>query len=319
MSVHNNAPHLAPAIESVLTQSFGDFEMLILNDGSTDGSAAIIDQFAAADPRVRAIHQGNCGLITSLNRLLAEARAPLVARMDGDDIALPERFARQRTFLLERPDYGVVGTRIDIIDDKGRRLANRLDHPTSFEDLLATLEGGPVLCHPSVMMRRDLVLAVGGYRGAYRHCEDYDLWLRLVERTKLCSLPERLLHYRHSLNQVSSRHTVAQQMGAAVAWLAHLERASGRPDPTEGLNEIPPIEKLDDLFGRAGIARAVRAKVAPGIVYSPVALRGDGYKLLVDYVREGGARLGLWRTAARLVKLREPRRALGLAAALTLG
>ena len=318
MSVYNNAPTLALAIDSILSQSFTDFEFLIVDDGSSDESGAIIDAYAARDARVRPIHQANRGLIASLNRMVDEARAPLIARMDGDDISLPARFERQVAFLDANPDHGVVGTWTNSIDDAGVFRPDLDGHPTTHAAFLAALERGPVLCHPSVVMRRDVVQAVGGYHAAFRHCEDYDLWLRLAERTKLCSLPERLILYRHSETQVSNRHAVPQQIGAAVAWLAHVERLAGRPDPSEHWDALPPVEQFDAIFG-AGTARWVRARVAPGILYSPAALRGEGYDLIREHVAEGGARAGLWRTAARLLTLGEPVRAAGLAAALVRG
>ncbi len=316
MSVYNNDRWLAEAIESIVAQSFGDFECLIVNDGSTDDSGAIIDDFAARDPRIRAIHQENRGLVASLNRLIAEARAPLIARMDGDDIALPERFARQVAFLSANPDHGVVGTCTDDLDEAGRIKRNIDHHPLTHAAFLDALETGPLLCHSSVLMRTDVVRAAGGYRRAFRHCEDYDLWLRLANRTRLCSLPDRLLRYRRSDSQVSSAHAVEQQVGAAVSFVAYEERAAGRPDPTALLERLPPVHELDALFGRPGVARAVRAKVAPAIVYSVEGLRAEGFGLLIDHVREGGSKAGLWRTAGRLVKLGEPARAARLAAAL---
>jgi len=316
MSVFNNAPHLAAAIESICAQSFADFEFLIVNDGSTDESPAIIDRFAAADPRIRAIHQPNRGLVASLNRMIDAARAPLIARMDGDDIALPERFARQIAFLDANHDFGVVGTWTNSIDDNGVFHADEDGHPTTHDAFLAAMERGPLLCHPSVIMRRDVVRAVGGYHHVFKHCEDYDLWLRLSERTQLCSIPERLLLYRHSEGQVSSRHAVPQQIGAAVAWLSHLERAAGRPDPTDARDTLPPIDTLDTVFGREGVARTVRARVVPNILYARSALKGEGFKLMLDYLREGGDTAGMWRTVARLLTIGEPGRAAQLATTL---
>lgn len=317
MSVYNAGRFLPQAIESMLAQSFGDFEFLIVNDGSTDGSADVIDAYAARDPRIRPIHQDNRGLVASLNRLIDEARAPLIARMDGDDVSQPERLARQVRFMAENPDHGVVGTWATSIDEEGRSCDNGgLDQPTDFTSFLAALHGKPLLCHPSAMLRTEVARAAGGYRALYRHCEDYDLWLRLAERTKLCSIPERLILYRYSDNQVSSRHILAQAIGAEVAWLAHLERQAGRPDPTAGLDKLPPLSELDAVFGRPGVAAEVRDMVAPRIVYSDVALGGEGYDLLLDHVRAGGARGGLWRTAARLVKMGAPAKAVRLAATL---
>lgn len=319
MSVYDNAPYLRAAIDSILAQTFADFEFLIVNDGSSDGSAEIIDAYAAADSRVRAIHQENRGLVPSLNRLLAEARAPLIARMDGDDVCLPERFARQVAFLEANPDYGVVGCWAQDIDEEGR-FGNGIggDQPTTHEGFLDALLGKPLMCHPSAMLRAEVVRGVGGYRALYRHCEDYDLWLRLCEVTRLCSLPERLILYRYSDSQVSTRHILPQAVGAAVAWFAHLERVAGRPDPTDGLDHLPPVDTLDTLFGRPGIAKAVREMVAPRLIYSDVALGGEGYDILLAHVRDGGDREGLWKTAARMARWGLPLRALRLAGALAL-
>jgi glycosyltransferase involved in cell wall biosynthesis len=316
MSVYNNAPYLAHAIESILAQTFTDFEFLIVDDGSTDGSGAIIDRFATNDSRIRPTHQANAGLITSLNRMIDEARAPLIARMDGDDIALPERFARQVAFLDANPDIGVLGTGCTCIDEDGRPSVYKFDNVTTPEDVVEDLKNGPPLCHPSVVMRRDAVRAVGGYHRAYKHCEDYDLWLRLSEKVRMANLPERLLLYRQSETQVSNRHAYVQKIGAAIAWEAHVERMAGRPDPTEALDVLPPMDELDKVFGREGTFRTVREKVALGIVYTPAALRGEGFDLMLAHIRAGGATDGFWRTVVRLFTLGEPIRALRLAAAL---
>jgi len=320
MSVHNGERFLSAAIESVLNQSFGDFELLLLDDGSRDESPAIINGYAARDARIRPILRENRGLIASLNQLIGEARAPIVARMDADDICKPERFARQIGFMAANPDYGVVGCWTEDIDEHGGPFTvSGPEHPANHEDFLVAIENGwPLICHPAAMFRKDLVVAVGAYHGAFRHCEDLDLWLRLASVTRLCSIPERLLRYRHYPEQVSSRHATEQQIGAAVARLAYAERLAGLPDPTANLTSLPPIDHLDVLFGREGIARQVRARVAPQLLYSRAGLRDAGFDLLVDYLREGGRHHGIWRTVARLVLFGEPLRAARLAATLTL-
>jgi len=320
ISVYNGERFLAPAIESVLAQTFGDFELLILDDGSRDATQAIIQRYAALDSRIRPILRENRGLVASLNQLIEEARAPIIARMDADDICMPERFARQIAFLAGHPDHGVVGCWSEDIDEFGNSYSVVApEHPDTHEGFLAAIESGaPLLCHPAVMYRRDLVRSVGGYHAAFRHCEDLDLWLRLASVTKLCSIPERLIRYRHYDEQVSSRHATEQQIGAAVARLAYDARKAGRPDPTQHLAALPPLDELDGLFGSEGVARNVRARVAPGLLYSRAGLRGHGFDLLVDYLREGGPREGMWRTVARLVRFGEPARAARLAATLTL-
>ena len=317
MSVFNADRFLHEAIASIRAQTRPDFEFLVLNDGSTDGSRAIIDAHAAADPRIVPIHRENRGLVASLNELVARARAPIVARMDADDVAMPERFARQLAFLDAHPDYGVIGCWTSDIDQHGRPYPlDGPDHPVTHDEFVASVGHGPLVCHPSAMIRADAVRAVGGYHAAFRHCEDFDLWLRLAGVTKLGSLPERLLRYRHTDEQVSSRHAVEQQIGAAISTIAWQERRAGRPDPTATLARLPPVAELDRLFARPGVAEEVRARVAPGLLYSRIALGSEGYDLLLAHVREGGRTAGLWRTVGRLAKLGHPARAVRLAATL---
>lgn len=317
MSVYNGADYLPLAIESILDQSFADFEFLILNDGSTDTSATVIDAYAARDSRIRAIHQENRGLIVSLNQLVAEACAPIIARMDGDDIAMPDRFVEQYRFLENNLDYGVVSSWTIDIDRDGKPypIAGN-DHPTNFDDFLKAIEDGPLLCHPSAMFRRDLVLSVGGYHAAFKHCEDYDLWLRLAGVTKLCSLPQRLMKYRHTDSQISNRHVVEQQIGVSASRFAYRERAAGRADPTESLVTLPPLSDYDILFDRPGAAAEARAMVASGLLYSPVAMKGEGFDLLMEHLKDGSHIVGLPRTVLRLLRFGEPVRAARLAAAL---
>lgn len=320
MSVYNGERFLAEAIESVLAQSFSDFEFLIVDDGSLDGTREIIEYYAARDLRIRLIAQENRGLIASLNRMLEEARAPLVARMDGDDVCHPERFMRQVAFLADNPDVGVLGTWSDHIDESGLPYpVNGPDQPLTESGFFAAIERGDCpLSHPAVIYRRDVVRSVNGYRPAFRHCEDFDLWLRLASVTRLTNIPERLVRYRHYPGQVSIRHATEQQIGAAIALMAYHERAAGRPDPTAGLARLPPIDQLDALFGRAGISRLTRSRVAAGLIYSPEGMRGDGFDLVMRHLRDGGSRQGMWRTVLRLVRFGRPIRAVRLAAMLAL-
>ena len=318
MSVYNGERFLAEAIESILAQDFPDFEFLILDDGSTDGTADMVRAFAARDWRIRPIIRENRGLVASLNQLLAEARAPIVARMDADDIAHPSRFSTQMAFLAANPDCGVVGSwSRDMDENGGPYTTGGRDHPVEHDEFLYNIRhGGPLLCHPSVMYRREVVLAQGGYHAAFRHCEDLDLWLRLASSTRMANIPERLIRYRHYLGQVSKRHATEQQVGAAIAYEAWRVRSEGRPDPTAHVDRLPPIEELDAFFGEEGVARRVRKAVTNGILHSPIALRDNGFDIMLQHIRDGGSHQGMWRTVARLVKLGEPLRALRLSAAL---
>jgi hypothetical protein len=163
-----------------------------------------------------------------------------------------------------------------------------------------------------------LVLAQGGYHRAFLHCEDLDLWLRLASVTKIANIPERLTRYRHYAGQVSKKYATVQQIGAAIAYEAWHMRESGRPDPTAELDHLPPIDQLDALFGEPGVAQRVRARVTGGIVYSRVAMRDEGFDILLSHVRDGGPKPPMWRTVARLLRFGEPARAARLAAALVL-
>lgn len=321
LSVYNGERYLAAALDSVLAQTFADFELLVLDDGSTDGTRAIVLAAAARDARVRPILRENRGLVASLNELVAAARAPIVARMDADDICDPERFARQHAFLSAHPEVGLVGCWNAHIDAAGREAhVPGADHPTSHEAILAAMERGQTpFSHPTVMFRRAVMQDAGGYHPAFRHCEDFDLWLRLADRTRLANLPERLLHYRRHEGQVSANHTLAQQWGSAVARLAWRERRAGRDDPTADLPALPRVDGLDRLFGRGGTAAEACAMVVPGLLYSSACASAEGLALIVAHLAAGGSRTGLWRAVGRLVRLGEPAGAARLARVLAFG
>ena len=320
MSVYNGDRFLPEAIASVLEQSFTDFEFLILDDGSSDGTRLIIEDYARRDSRIQPIFRENRGLVASLNQLLGQARAAIVARMDADDICLPERFAKQVAFLNENADYGVVGSWVSDIDDQDQLWPHQVPPlPTTHEEIIAAIDSSdPLFCHPSVMYRRDIVHNVGNYSNAFPHCEDLDLWLRLASETRMANLPEKLLRYRRHSFQVSNLHATLQHTGAAIARLAYQERKEGRADPTADLNVPPQIEDLDTLFGCVGIARKVRNSLALSLQYSRVSLRDQGFEVILRHLRDGGEHRGLWRTVARLLRMGEPRRALRLASTLAL-
>ena len=246
MAVYNGERWLAETLASLAGQTFDDFEIVIIDDGSTDGSADLLAKAAARDARYRVITQANCGLVASLNRGLAEAQAPLVARIDADDIAEPERFARQIAFLGAHPAVAALGSAIRIISEDGafRRLQA---YPCGPSAVAKAMLLSCALAHPAVMMRREAVLAVGGYREAFRHAEDYDLWLRLSERHELDNLPEPLLRYRQHGGSVSFRHRQQQALVTFVARHCAQARRAGRPDPLHGLNRPMDLGILKEL------------------------------------------------------------------------
>lgn len=240
MAVHNGERWLAETLASLSAQTFSDFEVVVIDDGSTDDSAAILAAAAGRDARYRVVTQTNCGLVASLNRGLTEARALLVARIDADDVAEPERFARQVAFLATRPEVAAVGSAIRIIDGDGRFLRIQT-YPCGPEAVAKAMLRGCALAHPAVMMRRAAVQTIGGYREAFRHAEDYDLWLRLGESHALDNLPEPLLRYRRHGGSVSFRYRQQQALASFVARCCARERRDGRPDPLRDLSG--PMER----------------------------------------------------------------------------
>ena len=315
MSVFNNAPHLDTAIGSIIAQSFNDFEFLIVNDGSTDGSGAIIDDWARRDSRIRPMHQDNHGFIYSLNRMIAEARAPWLARMDGDDGSYPDRFAMQMAWLSDNPGYAILGTQIDLIDDAGHPIGDANRAPMTPDEFEAAREHGPLMMHNTVIMRRDVIQNMGGYRAAFRHAEDYDLWLRAMEQMPMANLPDVLATYRQSPSQVSYRRVVEQRLNAAAAFEAGEERRAGRHDPTQDLERLPPLSQFDALFGRPVTSRIAR-RVVPDLLYSTEFLTGEHFGLIFDYVAQVGADADTRRTVLRLLKMGQFARAGQLARAL---
>jgi glycosyltransferase involved in cell wall biosynthesis len=203
LPVFNAEIYLQAAMESVLSQTFEDFELLALDDGSTDGSLRILKSYAAKDDRIRIISRENKGLVETLNELISEAKGQYLARMDADDICMPQRFEKQVAFMDAHPDHVVVGTRLLLIDEEGLPLATMINNFTHEEIDCALLKGvGLTLCHPSTMIRKPEVLAVGGYSVEKQFAQDCDLWLRLAEKGKLANLPDVLIKYRQHLSSI---------------------------------------------------------------------------------------------------------------------
>jgi glycosyltransferase involved in cell wall biosynthesis len=184
-------------VESVLAQTFADFEFLVVDDGSTDGSPDYLASLCARDPRVRVLrNQENTGLTRSLNLGLAAARGRLLARMDADDISAPERLKRQVDFLHGHPEVGIVGSSRTLIDEAGTTLGYARAVPDDLGIRWKCLLGNP-FAHPSVVLRRDVLARHGlAYNESYRTAQDYELWPRVLRHVKGANLEEPLLRYR---------------------------------------------------------------------------------------------------------------------------
>lgn len=221
MPVYNGERYLKQAIESILAQTFTDFEFLIIDDGSSDRSIEILQTYAAQDSRIRLTLRENRGIPRTRNQLLAQATGELVAIMDADDVALPDRFQLQVEFLRQHPEVVCVGGALDWIDEKGRLLGH-CPMPQDDAELQKLMLGGiSLLHHPTTMARRAALVQVGGYNETMTASSDLDLWLRLGEIGQLANLPDTVLQYR--LHAKSITH--AKQTKQAADALAACQRA----------------------------------------------------------------------------------------------
>lgn len=232
LPAYNCAEFLAQALQSILDQSYTDFELIIIDDGSSDNSGKIADDFAAADPRITVYHTENRGLVDALNLAASKASGKFLARMDGDDISYPHRFARQVKVLEDDPEIVAVSNSIVIIDQNGRpepRLTVAENRQTNLFSVPA-LEN--YLVHPFLMMRKEAFDRVGGYRHIL-HSEDAELYYRLEEVGKLKNLPEVLGEYRVHKGSVSSKDAFNGRLQSVSAQLAALSARRRRSDKPE--------------------------------------------------------------------------------------
>jgi len=202
MPVYNAERYVGKAIESILKQTFKDFEFLIINDNSTDNSLSIINSYH--DPRITLFsNKNNCGLSYTLNRGIEIAKGEYIARMDADDISLPKRLEKQIKFMENHPEIGICGAWIHSFDKLGD--CNIWHYPSTHEELVSWLFFNCCFAHPTVVIRKKLFWETGlKYNQEFKSSEDYDLWVKLMKITKGGNLQEVLLKYRLSDNQMSS-------------------------------------------------------------------------------------------------------------------
>lgn len=207
LPAYNCETYIASSVASILEQVYDNFELIIVNDGSTDRTAEILSTIT--DQRIRIIdNYGNKGLIYSLNKAIDESKGALIARMDADDIAANDRIEKQVHWLLHHPDTAVVGTFIRIIDEHGNEKADwKLDRSTaSAESIKKAMISENCLAHPTIMAKAE-VLKQYKYSVQQKNIEDYDLWLRiLADGLVIEKLPQPLLYYREHASSVTSKH-----------------------------------------------------------------------------------------------------------------
>lgn len=241
MPVYNGERYISDAIKSILSQTLRDFELLIMNDGSTDNTLRVVRSFN--DPRIRIIeNEKNLGTILTRNRGLKECRGEYVAMLDSDDLAYPERLQKQVDFLDKNPDFGLVGTWVDLMDSEGKKIDASWRGDTESEEVPIVLLFHNCFSFSSVMLRREAI-PTEGFRDGFIPTEDYEIWTRIIKNWKADTLREVLTTYRiHEKSLSKTKHDLQQSL---VNQIVRSQLKKIGVDPTE--NEMA-IHRTNDTY-----------------------------------------------------------------------
>lgn len=275
MAVYNGGDALSVSLQSMVDQMFTDWEMVVVDDASTDETCAVVEEFVRRDARFRLITNAkNKGQTACLNQGLGECRGEWVARQDADDISHPRRLAAQVEYVEKHPETMLLGTQGVLIDEGGRRIG-LLDVPCEATDIAWCAPFLNPFLHTSVMFRRVAVLAAGGYDESFRIAQDYELWMRLRDQGPMANLAERLVSYRHTETSLSKSgrslaFVEAQRVSAREVrhWLGRewtMEEASLVEDFRQGsttLNRRAFWKMIKSLEDESDVSFSVRLRAA---------------------------------------------------------
>jgi glycosyltransferase involved in cell wall biosynthesis len=286
MSVYNDAQRVQTSVASILQQTFTDFEFIVINDGSTDGTGEILDRLASQDGRLRVIHQENTGLTKALIRGCGEAKGEFIARQDADDYSRPDRLGQQFALINSDRRLGFVSCSTQYIGPQGEPLSiikRAKDPEQATQELLHHRQGPPA--HGSVLFRRSLYEEVAGYRPEFYFAQDSDLWLRMAEQVQFASMPTVLYVHRREITSTSGANRAIQARFGELGQLCKTARLQGQ-------SEIPYLEEAKQL--RSQILAHRELKQAP----DHRALAGASYFLGSQLLTNGDRRaVGyLWQT-----------------------
>ncbi len=235
MAVYNGLPHVQNAVGSVLGQTYGEFELLVVDDGSTDGTSDYLA--GVTDPRVRVIGVDHVGLTQALVVGLGEARGELIARQDADDVSRPDRLKVEIDFLDANSDVALVGTWYTVIDQTGRALFDRkLPTGGAIREAMQRVRGA--LAHGSILMRKEVVESVGLYRPEFHYAQDFDLWLRIADNHRIENIPRYLYEWRLPDSGGSAVKRFQQKRYGELALECAGARAAGLPEPLDRVRDV---------------------------------------------------------------------------------
>lgn len=289
VTAYNSARFLPQTIDSMLGQTFTHWRLLIVDDLSNDHTGEIVQRYAGRDTRIHHLQGRHQGIAAAANIGLAAVSAPLLARMDADDIASPVRLQVQYDFMQSHPDILAVGSDVMLIDEHGKPLRRRTA-PTGWQRIETTLKTRNCMCHPSAMIRTAALRQIGGYRDKFRNSLDYDLWLRLSEIGKIDNIPQDLLFYRRHAAQISASNNAHRQTLYSVAAVTDYFLRKYRPGGEE--------TRFDENDADDIAARLVALYRTPPSQDDLSCLNRHSIRLL-HHVRALGtpARKQLWETA----------------------
>lgn len=234
MPVYNDERFVGSAIDSILAQSFRDFEFIVINDGSTDGTARVLEK--NTDPRILIVNQSNSGIVQALNLGISIAKGKYISRMDSDDISRNDRFQKQVDFLDNNKEYGMVGSACDILDENGIHIAHFLV-PSTDDAIRKSMVWRNPFVHSSIMVRKNILNIVGGYDQTFNSIgHDYEMWWRILNVTKVKNLEEELVTRTHRTNSTFRiRKDIHYKMMLRILWIAFREGIAPRAMMTASL------------------------------------------------------------------------------------
>ncbi|MCC6453638.1 MAG: glycosyltransferase family 2 protein [Caldilineaceae bacterium] len=308
MAAYNAVSYVETAVDSILQQTFSDFELIVVDDGSTDGTWEILERLAIQDGRIRLERNPkNCGIARTRNRGVELARGEFIAIMDADDISKPYRLEKQSAYLVNHPQVGVVGGAICFFTEGGATPSRVKSFPLTPSLVTWTLCFESPFADPASMIRRSLLVEMEGYRTDHIVAMDYDLWQRLSRIAQLANLPDVVLHYRWHGDNISHRRAEEGNRLASLIAQRAVEAIYGQPIPLDAVKQMLRYHgtPIKDMIVVAQMIDALALRYRAGARLTPAdwaAIRADAARRilwLMQHRAENGSMTAL-AYAARL-------------------
>ena len=285
MSAFNAEDYISSSLKSILNQSLTNIEIIIVDDGSTDKTLDIINEFANAYRRIMVISRENKGIVASLNEAASHATACIIARMDADDVSYPTRLSVQFLEFKSRPELIALGVQCESIDTNGRVMDFKTTYPVGSKAMRANaFKGGPLIAHPALMMRAEAFRAVGAYRAPFTGAEDLDLLYRLYRIGVIDNIQDCLLQYRIHERNVSKTFAYEQKLASSVLIELFISEVCAGESYSCQIDDPIDLNSIDVLLGMVGFRRRVLNRMVDvDFAYNPnIIMRSDARALILE-------------------------------------